>query len=169
MKRYLVSCQMILGCFEKFISALKFFVIFFPFHFGRFNHFGKNGGLAAQALEPKFHTFSNHVSTHTGFKLPTIAVKDLVAVSIFLKGVGGLLFIFGNALGVYLLLLHQAIFTPLLCDFYNYDIDTKEFTEHFLRFTQSLALFGALLFYIGMRNSMPRRQLRKKAPKDKTV
>ncbi|KAK4266107.1 hypothetical protein QN277_027076 [Acacia crassicarpa] len=155
--------------FASFVGRVLFASLFIVSAWQEFNDFGKNGGPAAQALEPKFHTFSNQVSTHSGFKLPTIAVKDLVAVSIFLKGVGGLLFIFGNALGAYLLLLHQAIFTPLLCDFYNYDTDTKEFTEHFLKFTQSLALFGALLFYIGMRNSMPRRQLRKKAPKDKTV
>ena len=32
---------------------------------------------------------------------------------------------------------------------------------------QNLALFGALLFYIGMKNSMPRKQLKKKAPKAK--
>ena len=40
---------------------------------------------------------------------------------------------------------------------------------YFLPWFQNLALFGALLFYIGMKNSMPRRQLRKKAPKAKTT
>ena len=36
-------------------------------------------------------------------------------------------------------------------------------------FKQSLSSIGALLLFIGMKNSMPRRQLKKKAPKAKTV
>lgn len=86
-----------------------------------------------------------------------------------MKGLGGLLFIFGSSLGAYLLLLHQAIVTPILYDFYNYDVDKTEFAQLFVKFTESLALFGALLFFIGMKNSMPRRPLKKKvAPKAKT-
>jgi hypothetical protein len=34
-------------------------------------------------------------------------------------------------------------------------------------FWQSVALFGALLFFIGMKNLIPRRQLKKKTPKAK--
>ena len=34
---------------------------------------------------------------------------------------------------------------------------------------QNLALFGALLFFIGMKNSIPRRQLKKRSPKSKTL
>jgi len=34
---------------------------------------------------------------------------------------------------------------------------------------QNAALFGALLFFIGMKNSIPRKQLRKKTPKAKAV
>lgn len=33
-------------------------------------------------------------------------------------------------------LLHQAIATPILYDFYNYDMDTKEFAQLFIKFTQ---------------------------------
>ncbi|GAB4843202.1 hypothetical protein Ancab_013167 [Ancistrocladus abbreviatus] len=113
--------------------------------------------------------FSKHVLSHTGYKLPPVKIKHLVAAAIALKGVGSLLFIFDSPLGAYLLLLHQIIATPILYDFYNYDGDTKEFPRLFVKFTQNLALFGALLFYIGMKNSMPRRQARKKAPKTKTV
>lgn len=35
-------------------------------------------------------------------------------------------------------LLHQAITTPILFDFYNYDADNKEFAQHFFKFTQVL-------------------------------
>ncbi|XP_028060267.1 uncharacterized protein LOC114263886 [Camellia sinensis] len=84
-----------------------------------------------------------------------------------MKGLGSLLFIFGSSLGAFLLLLHQAIATPILYDFYNYDVDKKEYAQLFVKFSQSLSLLGALLFFIGMKNSMPRR-LKKKAPKTKT-
>lgn len=39
----------------------------------------------------------------------------------------------------------------------------------FSRLLQNLALFGALLFYIDMKNPTPRRQLKKKAPKAKAT
>lgn len=96
-------------------------------------------------------------------------MKHLVAATIALKGIGGIIFIFGSSLGAYLLLLHQLIATPILYDFYNYDSEEKEFAQLFIKFTQNLALCGALLFFIGMKNSIPRRQSKKKVPKTKTV
>ncbi|CAN8243603.1 unnamed protein product [Cochlearia groenlandica] len=136
-----------------------------------FNGFGDDGGLAANSLSPKFKAFVNHVTNHTGQQLPPVDMhmKLLVASAIALKGIGGLLFVFGSSLGAYLLLLHQAVATPILYDFYNYDVDKKEFNQLFSKFTQSLALLGALLFFIGMKNSRRHgRQLRKKTRKAKT-
>ncbi|CAH2079186.1 unnamed protein product [Thlaspi arvense] len=151
-----------------------------------FNDFGDDGGRAAKSLRPKLNAFVSHVTTHTGQQLPPVHMKLLVAAAIALKGIGGLLFVFGSSLGAYLLLndkrktsnklfmksgfqlLHQAVATPILYDFYNYDVDRKEFSQLFSKFTQSLALLGALLFFIGMKNSRRHgRQLRKKAPKAK--
>lgn len=89
------------------------------------------------------------------------------------------------------------IATPILYDFYYYDSEDKEFIQLFIKFTQvravgklklevlsqrffvaivyrilyslqNMALFGALLFFIGMKNSIPRRQPKKKAAKTKT-
>lgn len=89
------------------------------------------------------------------------------------------------------------IATPILYDFYYYDSEDKEFIQLFIKFTQvravgklklevlsqrffvaivyrilyslqNMALFGALLFFIGMKNSIPRRQPKKKVPKTKT-
>ncbi|KAF3456513.1 hypothetical protein FNV43_RR01488 [Rhamnella rubrinervis] len=133
------------------------------------NEFGTDGGPAAKSLRPKLNVFSNHMSTRTGFKLPEVEIKHLVAAAIALKGIGSLLFIFDSSLGAYLLLLHQLIATPILYDFYNYDVEKKEFAQLFPKFTQNLALFGALLFYIGMKNSIPRRLRKRPAPKTKTT
>ncbi|XP_059448486.1 uncharacterized protein LOC132179739 isoform X1 [Corylus avellana] len=155
--------------FVSFVGRVLFASVFILSAYQEFNDFGVDGGPAAKYLRPKFSAFSNHVKTQTGLQVPEVQIKQLVAAAIALKGIGGLLFIFGSSLGAYLLLLQQAIATPILYDFYNYDVEKKEYTQLFLKFTQSLALFGALLFFIGMKNSMPRRQLRKKAPKTKTV
>ncbi|KAG2727997.1 hypothetical protein I3843_01G180100 [Carya illinoinensis] len=155
--------------FVSFVGRVLFASVFILSAYQEFNDFGVDGGPAAKYLRPKFNVLSNHISSQTGLQLPEVQTKHLVAAAIALKGFGGLLFIFGNSLGAFLLLLHQAIATPILYDFYNYDVEKKEYTQLFLKFTQNLALLGALLFFIGMKNSMPRRQLRKKAPKSKTV
>ncbi|XP_074319526.1 uncharacterized protein LOC141656512 [Silene latifolia] len=154
--------------FVSFVGRVLFVSVFILSAYQEFSDFGVDGGPAARALRPKFNVFSKHVTTHTGFKLPPVEMKYLIAASVALKGVGSLLFAFGSTMGAYLLLLHQALATPILFDFYNYDADRKEFAQLFVKFTQSLALFGALLFFIGMTNSMPRRQAKKKAPKSKT-
>ncbi|MBA0599975.1 hypothetical protein Gorai_006174, partial [Gossypium raimondii] len=134
-----------------------------------FNEFGVDGGPAAKALKPKFNVFSKTVTAHTGVEVPGFDIKVLVAAAVAFKGVGGILFIFGSTIGAYLLALQQVIITPILYDFYNYDTEKKEFGLLFSKFSQNLALLGALLFFIGMKNSIPRRQLKKKAPKTKTV
>ncbi|KAL9240341.1 hypothetical protein vseg_014575 [Gypsophila vaccaria] len=154
--------------FISFVGRLLFVSIFLLTAYQQFNDFGVDGGPAARALHPKFKVFTKHVATHAGFKIPPVEMKQLIAGSIALKGIGSLLFVFGSSLGAYLLLLHQALATPILYDFYNYDADRKEFAQLFVKFTQNLALFGALLFFIGMKNSAPRRQVKKKAPKSKT-
>ncbi|MCE3049970.1 hypothetical protein HAX54_046224 [Datura stramonium] len=127
-------------------------------------------GQQLKALRPKFDILSKHVAAHTGFQIPHVEMKHLVLGALIMKGLGSLLFVFGSSLGAIILVLHQAIATPVLYDFYNYDVDKKEFAQLFVKFTQSLALLGALLFFIGMKNSMPKRShLKKKAPKTKTV
>ncbi|KAI4345777.1 hypothetical protein L6164_012873 [Bauhinia variegata] len=157
--------------FASFVGRVLFASLFILSAWQEFNDFGTDGGLAAKALGPKFHTISSHVLTRTGIKVPEVEIKYLVAASIGLKGIGGVLFIFGSSLGAYLLLLNQALSVPILYDFYNYDVKKEEFSKLFINFTQNLAFFGALLFYIGMKNAITRRQLRKKAlnTKDKTI
>ncbi|RVW67084.1 hypothetical protein CK203_063178 [Vitis vinifera] len=168
--RVLFASVFILSAWQEVEQySVLFRFLLYGLDFGWFNEFGVDGGPAAESLAPKLDVFSKHVSANVGVQVPEVEIKNLVAASIALKGLGGLLFIFGSSLGAHLLLLHQAIVIPILYDFYNYDVDKKEFVVLFLKFTQNLALFGALLFFIGMKNSMPRRQLKKKAPKTKTV
>ncbi|XP_010551693.1 PREDICTED: uncharacterized protein LOC104822246 [Tarenaya hassleriana] len=153
----------------SFVGRVLFVSVFILSAWQEFSDFGTDGGRAAKSLRPKYNVFANHVTVHTGFQLPPVDMKHLVAAAIAMKGLGGLLFVFGSSLGAYLLLLHQAISTPILYDFYNYDADRKEFGPLFTKFTQNLALLGALLFFIGMKNSRKHgRQLRKKTTKPKT-
>lgn len=147
--------------FISFVGRVLFVSVFILSAWQEFNEFGVDGGPAARALRPKFNVFSKHVLSHTGFKLPAVEMKNLVAAAIALKGLGSVLFILGSSFGAFLLLLHQALATPILYDFYNYAPEGKEFAQLFVKFTQNLALLGALLFFIGMKNSMPRRQLKK--------
>ncbi|XP_047339909.1 uncharacterized protein LOC124943451 [Impatiens glandulifera] len=115
-----------------------------------FSEFGVDGGPAAKTLKPKFNIFLKHATDHTGLKVSDVEIKHLIAASIVMKGLGSFLFIFGSSIRAYLLLLHKLIATPILYNFYNYDDDRKEYGQLFVKFTQSLALFGAILFFIGM-------------------
>ncbi|KAF9612131.1 hypothetical protein IFM89_038314 [Coptis chinensis] len=155
--------------FFSFAGRVLFASVFILSAWQEFNDYGVDGGPAAKALRPKFDVLTGHVTSQLGLQVPDIEIKQLVAAAIALKGVGGLLFIFGSSLGAYLLLLHQAIITPIVYDFYNYDLETKEFVQVFVKFVQGMALFGALLFFIGMKNSIPKRQVKKKTPKTKTI
>nr|GEU71408.1 HR-like lesion-inducer [Tanacetum cinerariifolium] len=140
-----------------FVGRLLFVSIFVLSAWQEFSEFGDDGGPAAKAIVPKFSVFSKHVTAHTGFQVPKFEIKLLVAGAIAVKGFGSLLFIFGSTIGAFLLILHQLIATPILYDFYNYDTEKKEFTELFIKFTQNLALLGALMFFIGMKSTTPRR------------
>ncbi|KAJ8639992.1 hypothetical protein MRB53_016686 [Persea americana] len=134
----------------------------------RFTEFGIDGGPAAKLLRPKYIRFTKHVTSYLGLQVPKLEIKHLVVAAIAMKGIGGILFIFGSSFGAYLLVLHLAFFSPILYDFYNYDVDKPEFLQLFVKFTQSLALFGALLFFLGMKNSIPKRS-KKKGLKPKTA
>lgn len=154
--------------FVSFLGRLLFVSVFVLSAYQEFNEFGLDGGPAAKQLKPKYNVFAKHVATQTGLQLPHVEMKHLIMGAIVMKSLGSLLFVFGSSFGALILLLHQAIATPILYDFYNYDADKREFTQLFIKFTQGLALLGALLFFIGMKNSMPRRSPKKKAPKAKT-
>ncbi|KAG4907231.1 hypothetical protein JHK82_055892 [Glycine max] len=137
--------------------------------YDRFNEFDANGGPISKELIPKLTVVKKNLSSKLGVALPDIDARQFIATIIFLKGVGGILFVFGSTFGSFLLLLHLAITTPLLYDFYNYRPGKPKYNQLLNDFLLNTALFGALLFFIGMKNSIPRSQLRKKTPKAKTV
>ncbi|OIW13141.1 hypothetical protein TanjilG_32122 [Lupinus angustifolius] len=133
----------------------------------RFNEFDATGGPIAKELNPKLSVLRKNLSTKLGVRIPNINIWKFTATIIFLKGVGGVLFVFGSRFGSVLLLLHLAITTPLLYDFYNYRPNSLKYNLLLKDFVQNVALSGALLFFIGMKNSIRKRQL-KKTPKSKT-
>ncbi|KAJ1391808.1 HR-like lesion-inducer [Sesbania bispinosa] len=155
--------------FFSFLGRVLFASLFILSAWQMFNEFDANGGPIAKELMPKLTVVKKNLSSKLGIGLPDIDARQFVATIIFLKGVGGIQFVFGSTLGAFLLLLHQALTTPLLYDFYNYRPSKPEYNLLLNDFMLNTALFGALLFFIGMRNSIPRRQLRKKTQKAKTV
>ncbi|XP_020591226.1 uncharacterized protein LOC110032055 [Phalaenopsis equestris] len=154
--------------FVSFAGRVLFASIFLLSAYQEIIEFGNDGGPAAKALRPKFNQLTRHVASHLGVVAPHIDMKHVIATTIALKGLGGLLFIFSSTFGAYLLLLYLAFITPIVYDFYNFDIERPEFVQLFIKFTQNLALFGSLLFFLGMKNATPKRQPKKKVPKTKT-
>ncbi|KAH7844880.1 hypothetical protein Vadar_032614 [Vaccinium darrowii] len=155
--------------FFSFLGRVLFASLFILSAWQMFNDFGADGGPAAKELDPKVAVVEKYLISKLGDGAVKIEVRHVVAASIFLKGLGGFLFVFGSSLGAYLLLYHLAYTTPLLYDFYNYNYGDPEFFALLQEFLQCIALFGALLFFLGMKNSIPRKQLKKKTPKPKTA
>ncbi|KAK2972988.1 hypothetical protein RJ640_022045 [Escallonia rubra] len=155
--------------FFSFLGRVLFASLFILSAWQMYNEFGVDGGSAAKEVAPKLVVVQRFITSKFGEGGPKIDVRHFVAASIVLKGLGGILFVFGSSFGAYLLLYHLLYTTPLLCDFYNYSYGEPEFFALLNEFVQCLALFGALLFFIGMKNSIPRKQHKKKAPKTKTV
>ncbi|XP_059650894.1 uncharacterized protein LOC132297341 [Cornus florida] len=154
--------------FFSFLGRVLFASLFILSAWQMFNEFGVDGGPAAKELAPKLVVPQKFLDSKLGEGVLKIDVKHFVGASIFLKGLGGFLFVFGSTFGAYLLLYHLAYATPLLYDFYNYDLGDPEFFVLLQEFLQCVALFGALIFFLGMKNSIPRKQLKKKTPKTKT-
>ncbi|KAI9119619.1 hypothetical protein K1719_009495 [Acacia pycnantha] len=154
--------------FASFMGRVLFASVFILSAWQMFNEFDASGGPFAKELIPKLTVLRKNVSFKLGIEIPNIDVQHFVAVLIVLKGLGGILFVFGSAFGAFLLLLHQAITVPLLYDFYNYKPNGAEYSLLLNDFVQNTALLGALLYFIGMK-SILRRQPKKKVPKTKTT
>jgi uncharacterized membrane protein YphA (DoxX/SURF4 family) len=159
--------------FLSFIGRVAFSAIFILAAWQKIQGFGQNGGAALDALNPKFELFRKNVNEmfNVNFSLPqNVETKHLLMAAIVLEGVGGLLFILGSSLGAYLLLIFLAAVTPIIHDFYNYELASPDYLHQFNSFLKNLSLFGALLFFLGMRNSAIRQMMRKKQPvKAKTL
>ncbi|KAI3504177.1 hypothetical protein L1887_32722 [Cichorium endivia] len=155
--------------FFSFLGRLLFASLFILSAWQMFNDFGDDGGPAAKELAPKVACVQRFLASKIGNGVPKIDVKHVVLASMTLKGVGGILFVFGSTTGAHLLMYYLLFMTPLLHDFYNYETDDQKFHIHLLEFVQSLALLGALLFFVGMKTVLPRKLIKKKPPKTKTI
>ncbi|XP_047056850.1 uncharacterized protein LOC124663165 [Lolium rigidum] len=131
--------------------------------------YGSDGGPAARYLEPKFNLFAKQVSTNTGMAVPHIDIKTVIATTLYLKAYGGGLFILYSSFGAFLLLVYLALITPVMYDFYNYEMGSPQFFQLLTQFSQNLALCGALIFFLGMKKSIPRRQSKRRTVKTKTT
>ncbi|CAO2041483.1 unnamed protein product [Urochloa humidicola] len=141
--------------FISFVGRVLFASLFLLSAYQEFIEFGNDGGPAAKALKPKFNLFTKQI-------------KTVIAATMFLKGFGGLLFIFSSSFGAFLLLMYLAFITPIVYDFYNYEMESAQFIQLFFKFSQNLAFIGALLFFLGMKNSIPRRRSKGRTAKTKT-
>ncbi|CAN8247816.1 unnamed protein product [Cochlearia groenlandica] len=152
--------------FFSFLGRVLFASLFILSAWQMFNDFGVDGGPAAKELSPKLDLVKAHLSSRLGVALPIVEVKQVVATIVALKGVGGLLFVIGNIFGAYLLAFYLVVFSPILYDFYNYGPQERHFTLLLTEFLQSVALFGALVFFIGMKNATPSKR---SPPKKRTI
>ncbi|XP_008438550.2 uncharacterized protein LOC103483616 isoform X1 [Cucumis melo] len=157
--------------FFSFFGRLLFASFFILSAWQMFNEFGNNGGPAAAELSSKVAVLRRNLSSKLAVAIPDIdfsQVRHLVALSLSLKGIGGLLFVFGSRVGAYLLLLHLVIITPVLFDFFNFSLQKPNFGIPLSDFLQHIALFGALLFFLGMKSTTsPKKPLKKKTQKAK--
>ncbi|KAM7485211.1 hypothetical protein LguiA_001220 [Lonicera macranthoides] len=154
--------------FFSFLGRVLFASLFILSAWQMYNEFGSDGGPAAKEMAPKLAGVQRYLASKLGKDGVNVDIRHFVAASIALKGFGGFLFVFGSSLGAYFLLYNLLLTTPLLYDFYNYEYGEPQFIQLLQEFLQRVALFGALLFFIGMKNSIPRKQLKKKTPKTKT-
>ncbi|KAK9068176.1 hypothetical protein SSX86_012288 [Deinandra increscens subsp. villosa] len=155
--------------FFSFLGRLLFASLFILSAWQMFNDFGDDGGPAAKELDPQITSIQRFLATKIGNGVPKIDVKHVVLASMALKGLGGILFVFGSTTGAYLLMYHLLLITPLLHDFYDYEMDDPRFHRLLADFVQNIALLGALLFFIGMKNVLPRKSMKRKHLKTKTT
>ncbi|RDX94791.1 hypothetical protein CR513_22792 [Mucuna pruriens] len=155
--------------FSSFLGRVLFASLFILSAWQMFNEFDDTGGPIAKELIPKLTVVRKNLSSKLGLEIPNINVWPVIASIIFLKGVGGILFVLGSTFGSYLLLLYLGFSTPILYDFYNYRPNNPEYNLLLNDFIQNIALCGALLFFIGMKYSITRKPIRKKSPKAKII
>eukprot|EP00850_Spirogloea_muscicola_P008892 SM000048S16604 [mRNA] locus=s48:641343:642776:- [translate_table: standard] len=146
-----------------FLGRVFFAAIFVLAAWQKTVDFGSDGGPALKGMEPKLEAFRGHITRLLNVQVPEVDPKLLLVTAIVLEGLGGILFTLGSNLGALLLLLFLVAVTPIMHDFYNFEPTSQEFTQEFIQFLKNLSLFGALLFYLGLRNSAARSLARRKA------
>uniref|UniRef100_A0A0D6R703 DoxX family protein n=1 Tax=Araucaria cunninghamii TaxID=56994 RepID=A0A0D6R703_ARACU len=147
--------------FVSVVGRSLFSALFIISALQKINDFGHDGGAALKILKPKYGIFENHVRNSLGLEMPEFDMKQALMVIIGLEGIGGILFVFGRKLGAYLLLIFLAVVTPIVHDFYNYDTKRPEYVVEFIQFLKNMSLLGALLIFLGAKNSASRKPKKK--------
>ncbi|KAL7124065.1 hypothetical protein ABFS83_14G023600 [Erythranthe nasuta] len=155
--------------FFSFLGRVLFASIFILSAWQMFNEFGDDGGPTTKEWAPKLATLKKSIDDIIGKNIFHLDARTFVATCISLKGLGGLLFVLGSSYGAFLLISYLVLTTPMLYDFYNYNFGEEEFFRLLQEFLQCAALVGALLFFLGMKNSLSRKQPRKKTLKPKAA
>lgn len=65
-------------------------------------------------------------------------------------------------------LVYLVFITPVVYDFYNYEMESPQFAQLLIQFSQNLALCGALLYFLGMQSSVPSWYQKRRVVKSKT-
>eukprot|EP00250_Pteridium_aquilinum_P002765 c12977_g1_i1 orf=141-608(+) len=146
--------------FTSFVGRVLFSAIFIFAAWHKIMDFGQDGGSALKAMRPKIDLLKNHL-TSFGVTPPEVELKYLLMAAIALEGLGGILFTLGTSVGAYLLIIFLAAVTPIMHDFYNYDISSHEYVAEFTQFLKNLSLFGGLLFFLGMKNYAAKKSKKK--------
>ncbi|XP_057447962.1 uncharacterized protein LOC130739627 isoform X2 [Lotus japonicus] len=89
--------------FASFLGRLLFASLFILSAWQMYVEFDANGGPIAKELIPKLTVLKKNLSSKLGVGLPDIDEQHFVATIIFLKGLGGILFVFGSTLGAFFL------------------------------------------------------------------
>ncbi|KAK6145973.1 hypothetical protein DH2020_019842 [Rehmannia glutinosa] len=153
--------------FFSFLGRVLFASIFILAAWQMFNEFGEDGGPAAKVWANKLTLVKKSIDGIIGKNNLHIDARTFVAACISLQGLGGLLFVLGSTFGAFLLIFYLILTTPLLYNFYNYNVGEPQFFRLLHEFLQCAALLGALLYFVGMKNSISRKQPKRKNPKSK--
>ncbi|KAM0926084.1 hypothetical protein ACQ4PT_003908 [Festuca glaucescens] len=101
--------------------------------------------------------------------VPHVEIKSVIVATMYIRVFGGLMFILYSSVGAFLRLVYLVFITPVVYDFYHYEMESPQFVQLFTQFSQNLALCGALVFFLGMKSSIPRRYSKRRITKSKTT
>ncbi|KAL1808532.1 hypothetical protein ACET3Z_025522 [Daucus carota] len=156
--------------FLSFFGRLLFASFFILSAWQMYNEFGDNGGPAAKVFAPMVSDFQRLVKSKLDIS-PTISDKDIVLFSLLSNGIGGLLFIFGSRIGAYLLMYNRVLAIASIWHgyYFNKGITKSDLEAIQADFLLNFALFGALMYFIGMKNLILSKQTRRKLVRPKTA
>ncbi|CAI9118232.1 OLC1v1019768C2 [Oldenlandia corymbosa var. corymbosa] len=131
--------------FVSFMGRVLFSSVFILSAWQGFNELDDPGrGQTGKLWAPKLAVLQTFLNSKLGEGSLDIDLLHIIVGTIALKALGGLLFVFGNTMGAYLLMFYLLLVIPLFDDFYNYQYGSPEFWEHLESFLQVCCLDATL-------------------------